>query len=147
MLADGSTDHTITEQEIVYVRYVTSEGVLKTELADIVAAKSADANGVVNAIEDGLNNIDVPLTKVVCTNMDGASVNQGTFHGVARKIADALPHTVTNIWCVEYKLKLAMLDAIKSSSNVTSTVEDMCGFCLPLLLPLFQKTTKLKGNR
>ena len=46
MLADGSTDHTITEQEIVYVRYVTSKGVLKTELADIVAVKSADATGV-----------------------------------------------------------------------------------------------------
>ena len=145
VLADGSTDHTITEQEIVYVRYVTSEGVLKTELADIVAAKSADASGVFNAIEDGLHNIDVPLTKVVCTNMDGASVNQGKFHGVARKIADALPHTVTNIWCVAHKLELAMLDAIKTSSNVTSTVEECVDFVYRFYYRSSKRRRSLKG--
>ena len=46
-MADSrSTDHSITEQENVYVRYVNENGLLKTELADIVPVKSADATGI-----------------------------------------------------------------------------------------------------
>ena len=36
VMADGSTDHSITEQENVYVQYLNEEGLLKTKLADIV---------------------------------------------------------------------------------------------------------------
>ena len=70
VIADGSTDHSITEQENVYVRYVNDDGVLKTELADIVPVKSADTTGVFYAIETGLHNIGLTLEKCVCTNMD-----------------------------------------------------------------------------
>ena len=45
-MADGNTDHSVTEQEHVYVRYINEEGLLETELADIVSVKCADATGI-----------------------------------------------------------------------------------------------------
>ena len=63
VMADGSTDHNITEQENVYVRYVNKEGLLKTELADIVPVKFADATGIFDAIKAGLDNIGVTFEK------------------------------------------------------------------------------------
>ena len=138
VLADGSTDHSITEQENVYVRYVDDDGVQKTELADIVPVESADATDVFDAIEKGLHNISMTLEKRVCTNMDGASVNQGKCTiclqrcvertGVAKKIADAVPHSIVNIWCVVHNVELAMLDAIKMSSNVVAAKEECVDF-------------------
>ena len=77
VIADGSTDHNITEQENVYVRYVNKEGLLKTELADIVPVKSAYATDIFDAIKKALDNIGVTLEKCVCSNMDGACTNQG----------------------------------------------------------------------
>ena len=95
-MADGSTDYSITEQENVYVRYVNDDCVLKIELVDIVPVESADATGIFDALEKGLHIIGVTLEKCVCTNMDG-SVNQGKHTGVAKKIADAVPHNIVNI--------------------------------------------------
>ena len=60
--------------------------------------------------------------------MDGASVNQGRRTGVAKKIVDAFPHNVVNIWCVAHKLELAMLDAVKMFSNVVAAVEECVDF-------------------
>ena len=73
------------------MRYVTEEGLLKKELADIVPGKFADATGIFDAIKTGLDNICVTLKKCVCTNMD-----QGNRNGVTRKIAEAVPHNIVN---------------------------------------------------
>ena len=62
-MADGSIDHSITEQEIVYLRYVNEGGLLKTELADIVFVKSADVTGIFDAIKTGMDSIGVTLEK------------------------------------------------------------------------------------
>ena len=57
VIADGSTDHSITEQENVYVRYVNVECLLNTEMADIVPVKSADVTGIVDAIKTALETL------------------------------------------------------------------------------------------
>ncbi|KAI4792362.1 hypothetical protein KUCAC02_033429 [Chaenocephalus aceratus] len=49
LMGNGSTDISVTEQENVYVRYV-KDGLPATEFIDIMAVKSADANGVLAAL-------------------------------------------------------------------------------------------------
>ena len=60
--------------------------------------------------------------------MDGAFVKQGKHNGVTRKISEAIPHNVVNIWCVAHKLELVMLDVIKVSSSVVGLVEEYIDF-------------------
>ena len=50
VLADGSTDCTVVEQESVYVRYVAADGSPKTKLAKLVALESGNAEGVLQGI-------------------------------------------------------------------------------------------------
>lgn len=45
VLADGSTDSGIIEQESVFVRYIGPGGAPKTQFADLVDATSGDAKG------------------------------------------------------------------------------------------------------
>ena len=98
VLADGSTDKSITEQESVYVRCTRSNGRLSTHFADLVPVTSADAPGVTAAIQKGLQTLSIDKTvlkkKLSCFNFDGA---------------------VCTIHCVAHNLELAVLDAIKQT--------------------------------
>ena len=80
--------------------------------------------------------------KCVCTNMHGASVNQGQRNGVTRKIAEAVPHNVVNIWCMAYKLELAMLDAIKVSSMFADLVKE----CIDYVYMFYYRSSKRPRN-
>lgn len=59
IMADGSTDKSITEQETVYVCCAGSNGHPTTLFADLVPLKSADAGGVTEAIQAGLETVGV----------------------------------------------------------------------------------------
>ena len=131
VLSDGSTDNSITEQEAVYVRYVYN-GQVYTRLANIVALSSASAVGIEAGIYEALHSVGLGReqirNKLVCINLDGASVNQGKKGGVAKKIKDDIPHAVVSTWCINHKLELAVLDAMKSTaagSNTVSLVEEV----------------------
>ena len=80
VLADGSTDKSITEQEKVHVQYVGPNGRPTTQFADIVALESADAVGVTSAIEKGLQAVDIDeellKEKLAGCNFDGANAAQ-----------------------------------------------------------------------
>ena len=81
VLADGSTDKIITEQESVYVRCTGSNGRSSTHFADLVPVTSADAPGVTAAIQKGLQTLSIDESvlkkKLACCNFDGASVMMG----------------------------------------------------------------------
>ena len=49
ILFDGSTDNSLAEQEIIYVRYVDEKGVLQSRVADIVKLEHGHAVSVKNA--------------------------------------------------------------------------------------------------
>ena len=51
ILSDGSTDSGIVEQETVYVRYVNKKGRSVCHFADIAALESANADGILHAID------------------------------------------------------------------------------------------------
>lgn len=54
VLADGSTDGSVVEQETVSVRYI-HKGEPVTELAKIVPLESGKAIGVYEAVKQGMN--------------------------------------------------------------------------------------------
>lgn len=64
ILSDGSTDTGVLEQEIVYVRYVdVKEMIPVTSFVNIVELKSANSEGVLNAILSALADLQF-LTKI-----------------------------------------------------------------------------------
>ena len=85
VLADGSTDKSIVEQEAVYVRYTGSNGCPLTQFADLVNVTSADAVGVTAAIKQGLQTLNIDENamkkKIACCNFDGANVMMGNKSG------------------------------------------------------------------
>ena len=81
-LSDGSTDVSINEQEVVYVRYVCN-GENETDLIDIMDLKSSWAQGDKVGSE-----ISVQPTHV-CANFDGASVMHGLKSGTMKLILTA----------------------------------------------------------
>ena len=113
VLADGSTDATVVEQETVSVRYI-HKGEPVTELAEIVPLESAKATGVYKAVKQGIAAVkreDGP--SLIGANFDGASVMIGEKSGVKALLKKDFP-VITVIHCVAHKLELSVLDAAKS---------------------------------
>lgn len=124
ILADGSTDVSTKEQEVVYLRYV-SDGEVKTQFVSIEELSSSDAAGVMEGLECALKKLNLSFSELassdnnfptlVCANFDGASVMQGLKTGTMARIMKVAPWTVP-MHCVAHKLELAALDSIKSDS-------------------------------
>ena len=113
VLADGSTDATVVEQEAVSVRYI-HKGEPVTELAEIVPLESAKATGVYKAVKQGIAAVkreDGP--SLIGANFDGASVKIGEKAGAKALLKKDFPF-ITVIHCVAHKLELSVLDAAKS---------------------------------
>ena len=127
VLADGSTDKSITEQESVYVRCTGSNGRPSTYFADLVPVTSADAPGVTPAIQKALQTLSIDETvlrkKLTCCNFGGASVMMGKKTGVAKQLQDIAQHPVCIVHCVAHNLELAVLDAIKETPYLATFEE------------------------
>ncbi|KAJ8301583.1 hypothetical protein KUTeg_020570 [Tegillarca granosa] len=122
VLADGSTDSAVIEQETVYVRF--EDGLPKTQFVDIVPLSSANSDGVLKGIDTGLENIGLTRekvdSKIVGCNFDGASVMMGNKSGVSSKIKERLRRGIIMIHCVAHNLELAVLDAVKGISYLST---------------------------
>ena len=80
VMADGSTDRSVAEQESVFIRYVCN-GEPTNRFIALVELTSGNADGVIKAIDTALDlvgvGIDEQRNKLVNINLDGASVNMG----------------------------------------------------------------------
>ncbi|KAG2468242.1 MED23 polymerase, partial [Polypterus senegalus] len=59
ILADGSTDTGIIEQELVHVRYVRDNGDISTYMIKCQPVKSANAAGILEAIDEAVNTMGI----------------------------------------------------------------------------------------
>ena len=97
---------------------MSKQGEPVTKFADIIAVKSADANGVLDAILEALSDSleltydEIKMKLIGCT-FDGASVNQGIKGGVVAKLKPMIDHILVSIWCAPHKLELSIIDLIK----------------------------------
>lgn len=94
VLADGSTDFTMTEQYTVLDRCIEN-GFPVTKLVSILSVESANADGVLNGINEGLEQVEIDKRKIVCANFDGAAVMiMGHSGGVCAKLITLLINRV-----------------------------------------------------
>ena len=90
LMADGSTDCSVAEQESVFVRYVVG-GEPVSKFIALQEVKDARAAGVLDAI-------------------DTASVNMGIYNGVAARVKNRNGQHVTVTHCINHGLELSVLD-------------------------------------
>lgn len=116
ILCDGSTDKSITEQEVIFVIFVDPETNLPVMKFFEVAApeNSQDAVGLKDSIISAFKRHDLEsvIKKMVFLSSDGASVNSGSKSGLIRLFQETYPW-VSFIWCFSHRLELAIKDALK----------------------------------
>ena len=119
VMADGSTDRTMAEQEAIFIRYVC-QGEPTNRFVALVELTSGSAIGVVEAIDNALDlvgiNMEEQRNKVVNLNLDGASVNMDIYNGVAAKLQQRLGPHLTKVHCINHQLELSILDVRKDST-------------------------------
>ena len=121
-MMDGSTDKSVIEQEIVYVR-VAQQGTVKEQFVSLEHVEKADAAGLVRALDRPMiNSAGQPdwRQKAVVVGTDGASVNIGKKTGMIKRLRDDIPHLV-GIDCMAHKLELALNDATRIVGMPKST--------------------------
>ena len=124
VLNDSSTDISVTDEELVYVRYLEDVRPV-TKFLSIQALCKADAVAVVAAIDKAfLDETDMQpnewCNKTVRMSTDGASVMIGIRNGVVTKIK--VPHLIS-VHCVAHRLELGIKDSIKQVTYLAK-VED-----------------------
>lgn len=83
-LIDGATDTSVTENELIYVRFL-DEGKPVNHYLGVEDIQNANATGILQTIETAFerSNVDNWKDKLVGFGSDGASVNLGVRGGVA----------------------------------------------------------------
>ena len=114
ILIDGATDVSVTENELVYIRYVEDGTPVNHFFSIENLAETADSVGILQCIEDAFSRNGFPdwKDKLVGFGSDGASVNLGNRAGIATRIKADVPHLVIT-HCVAHRLELAANNAIK----------------------------------
>uniref|UniRef100_A0A8C4ASG7 Uncharacterized protein n=1 Tax=Denticeps clupeoides TaxID=299321 RepID=A0A8C4ASG7_9TELE len=116
LLFDGSEDITKTEQEIVYIVSVSSNGEFTSDflgLIELGTDRTAQAitDGLVRLFQNaGLNDW---ATKLVAVCTDGAAVNVGMYNGVVPKLRQlaAVRESLVHILCTAHTLENCLKSA------------------------------------
>ena len=105
VLSDVSTDSAVTEQELVYVLYLSKDGVPIVKYLSIESAQNGDADGLKDRISRAFERTGITKfsKRLLGLNVDGANVN-----------------TEENDWlqlvhCFNHRLELALKDAFSNS--------------------------------
>ena len=105
-IADGSTDSSYQETEIVYVRHCHS-GKVCVNFSMVKNSSKADSIHISNIICEGVSNLTGNLEKHVATGTDGASVMLGSKTGAVQRIREKLNRPwLIGMHCAGHKLEL-----------------------------------------
>ena len=117
VLMDGSTDASVTEQELIYVLYLSKNGRPHVKFFNIESVKSADAEGLKSSLNESFERIGITNfgSRLHGLNVDGASVNTGIHNGLGALIKNELAPWLTVIHCFSHRLELAVKDSFKNS--------------------------------
>ena len=121
LISDGTTDMSITEAEIVYVRFA-NEGTVTSQFVAIQNLPKADAQAISKAIIEAIQiyiDVDDWEKKLVGFGSDGAAVMLGKKSGVAALLKKQQP-CLQAVHCCAHRLELAYKDALKSVNLYTT---------------------------
>ncbi|VDI00488.1 Hypothetical predicted protein [Mytilus galloprovincialis] len=118
ILIDGATDSSVTENELIYLRFVEN-GRPVNHYFSIEDVEKADAQGILKEIEGAFTRNGIPnwKDKLIGFGSDGASVNLGCRGGIATLIKRDVPHLVIT-HCIAHRLELAANSAIKNHKHM-----------------------------
>ena len=126
VMSDSSTDRSVSEKEIVYVRLI-KDGYPTMKYLSLVDLKSADAVGIVKALDQAFSDFgfqsDEWRRNLVGFGADGAAVMLGKKGGIAKLQKDRVPDLI-EIQCFAHKLELSVKDAMENTyfSSVVDTL-------------------------
>ena len=116
ILMDGSTDSSVTEQELIYILFLSKNGIPEVKFFSIESVKSADAEGLKSSLKEAFERIGISCfeNRLHGLNVDGASVNTGVHRGLGAKIRELAPW-LTVVHCFNHRLELAVKDTFKGT--------------------------------
>ena len=119
LMSDGSTDISVSENEIVYVHFAI-EGATHCYFMGLISCPNAGANGIYDAIMLALNCKQITLTdvqkRVVAFAGDGASVNTGHINGVIALLRRRIRNSIVMVQCMSHRIELAYKEILGKSS-------------------------------
>ncbi len=147
IMADGSTDSSVMEEELVYTR-MSRAGKVKVQFVGIQALKKADAAHITDAICSQMSAVsggeEEWKEKLVACGTDGAAVMTGSKTGVVSRLREERTY-ILGVHCMAHRLELAFKDVMKTNSHYRK-VEDL----LPGLFTLYHRSplnrAKLKDS-
>jgi len=114
VLVDGSTDCSVIEKELSYIRFVDASGLVCTKFMALKDVQHADASGLLCVLKDSLEHVGLCDydKKLIGFMSDGASANFGSKSGLLTKLKKMkkMPWLV-GIHCLNHRLELAVKDA------------------------------------
>ena len=141
--SDGTTDASIIEQEIAFVRY-SSKGEPVTKFAGLRQPVSPDTTGLFQAIMDALEDVGLNKEelekKLVGFGCDGASIMVGKKGGVSAYLTRLQPNCIT-VHCFAHQLEPAFKDEVKENR-----LYDSCIVLLMGLYYLYHKSPKQRQS-
>ena len=126
VMTDGTTDSSVCEAEIIYVRYCV-KGKLSNRFLALRNLPRADAENITSLIESSLKEFggipDANLyAKIVGYGADGASVNMGSLSGIGQRLREKQP-LITVVHCMAHRLELSFKDILKQSKSQLQVVQ------------------------
>lgn len=120
-LNDSSTDSSVSEQEVVYVKTLNENYEPVTKFLAVKKLSGGDATSIKQAVINSIEN-DGDCSdwrdRLVCCTVDGASVMTGRLNGMVKQVQEEVPHLI-GVHCTAHRLELAIHDAAKQVKYVT----------------------------
>ena len=127
VLSDGSTDSSITEQEMFFVRTCKGDQV-SVSFAAIKQVEKGNTEGIHDALKCAVtssDHLEIPwndfTSKLVGLGCDGAAVMLGNKKGLAALLQQSQPALV-EVHCFAHRLELGFKDTVKKSNLYKKTV-------------------------
>ncbi|XP_014681100.1 PREDICTED: uncharacterized protein KIAA1586-like [Priapulus caudatus] len=138
LLFDESTDVSVTQTLMIYIRYV-SKGRLMSRFLSVSALHGCTAEDIHKAVKETLSNAGLPPSSMIAVGTDGASTMTGSKSGVTTRMKDENPFLMSD-HCGAHRLALAAGQAAKVVPYLVSYQETVNALC-----KLFKYSPKQKS--
>ena len=118
VFCDGSTNVAVIKKECIYILFADPDNFQpKLTFLSLKDLPSQDVNGIMSAIIEAFNDVQMPFLKDKLVNLasDGATVNSGTKAGLAVKFREAGASWLVFFWCMSHRIELALKDSLDNA--------------------------------
>ena len=118
IFCDGSTNIAVIKKECIYILFADPDNFQpKLTFLSLKDLPSQDANGIMSAIIEAFNDVQMPFLKdkLVYLACDRATVNCGTKAGLAVKSREVGASWLVFVWCMSDRIELALKDSLDNA--------------------------------